>query len=478
VADYFGQRFDSHRVQQAAGITIIFGLGGYLLVVTQGAAILIADLTSLPYGVAVVLAWISYSAFTFFAGSRGVILTDTLMFLLFTVATVLFAYTLLNTFGGVETVIEELTRRQPKPDITAWHGSIGPGTQWPSATDFLIWILIIEVSWALVYAVSPWQASRHLMAKDEHVVLRAAIYACLAVIFLQILIYGAGGIVNLAKPDIEPTERVLLWAAQNLVPEALGALLLAGIVAAALSSASTFLSLIGFSVANDLTRREQPPTLGHTRMLMATVAIVVLALSWLLPPSVFWIMLFIGTVFASSWGPVALMSVWSSRITADAAFWGLLAGLLGNVIPAGLEFAGLFTLPSYLHPALLGAAASTLVVIVISLRGAPSDVERAYRRQIHETPALDRCPAKTRVTLLAPALLVAYGALMPFLLLNYYVLPYQRGKETTINGAINWEATEAWIAFAPAALFIPLGTLACVVIWRRYGAQRPPASRT
>ena len=101
VADYFGQRFDSHRVQQAAGITIIFGLGGYLLVVTQGAAILIADLTSLPYGVAVVLAWISYSAFTFFAGSRGVILTDTLMFLLFTVATVLFAYTLLNAFGGV-----------------------------------------------------------------------------------------------------------------------------------------------------------------------------------------------------------------------------------------------------------------------------------------------------------------------------------------------------------------------------------------
>jgi len=38
VADYFGKRFNSHRVQVAAGITIIFGLGGYLLAVTQGTA--------------------------------------------------------------------------------------------------------------------------------------------------------------------------------------------------------------------------------------------------------------------------------------------------------------------------------------------------------------------------------------------------------------------------------------------------------
>ena len=28
VADFFGQRFNSHRVQQAAGMTIIVGLGG------------------------------------------------------------------------------------------------------------------------------------------------------------------------------------------------------------------------------------------------------------------------------------------------------------------------------------------------------------------------------------------------------------------------------------------------------------------
>ncbi|WP_439108116.1 sodium:solute symporter family transporter, partial [Congregibacter sp.] len=47
VAEFFGQRFASHRVQQISGLTIVLGLGGYLLVVTQGAAILISDLTNI-----------------------------------------------------------------------------------------------------------------------------------------------------------------------------------------------------------------------------------------------------------------------------------------------------------------------------------------------------------------------------------------------------------------------------------------------
>ena len=43
VAAFFGERFDDGGVQRLAGLTIILGLGGYLLVVTQGAALLIAD---------------------------------------------------------------------------------------------------------------------------------------------------------------------------------------------------------------------------------------------------------------------------------------------------------------------------------------------------------------------------------------------------------------------------------------------------
>ena len=339
VADYFGHRFDSRRVQQAAGVTIVLGLGGYLLVVTQGAALLLEDLTGLNYVSAVLVAWCSYTVFTLYAGSRGVIITDTLMFLLFTGATVVFVWFIVDDFGGVTRAVEALARQQDKPGLAAWHGIIGEGTAWPTAFDFLVWFVIIDLSWSIVYAVSPWQSSRHLMARDEHVVLRASIYACFAVIFMQYLVYGAGGVINLAKPDIEPSETVMLWAARHLVPEFLGALLLAGIVAAALSSASTFLSLVGFSVSNDLGARDRVAGLATTRLVMFAVALVVLCLSLTVPANIFWIMIFIGTVFASSWGPVAFMSVWSARITASAAFWGLVTGLIANVVPAALDYA-------------------------------------------------------------------------------------------------------------------------------------------
>ena len=237
----------------------------------------------------------------------------------------------------------------------------------------------------------------------------------------------------------------------------------------ALSSASTFLSLVGFSVSNDLGSRDRAPRLATTRLLMGGVAIVVLALSLTVPANVFWIMLFIGTVFASSWGPVAFMSVWSSRITAAGAFWGLVAGFAGNVVPAALDYAGLIRLPSYLNPALLGAVTSVAAIYLASSRAGPSAREQSFRQRLHMTPAGDRNRRKTLLTLVAPALLVVYGALMPALLLHWYVLPYQRGRGIVgADGAIDWSQAEPWFALGPALLFVPLGLIAAAVIWRRY----------
>ena len=79
VADFFGQRFNSQRVQTAAGLTIILGLAGYLLAVTQGAAYLLTQVVDVDFNIALVVAWASYTAFTMYSGSKGVILTDTIM---------------------------------------------------------------------------------------------------------------------------------------------------------------------------------------------------------------------------------------------------------------------------------------------------------------------------------------------------------------------------------------------------------------
>lgn len=468
VADYFGQRFQSRRLQQFAGFTIILGLGGYLLIVTQGAAILLSDLTGLPYLAALLTAWFGYTLFTMYSGSKGVIITDTLMFLVFMAATVLFVVYIVDSFGGIGTAITELARLEAKPGIASWTGIIGEGTGWPTALDYVIWAVVMDIAWAFVYAVGPWQASRHLMARDEHVVLRAAILACFCVIVLQMLVYGIGGLMNLAKADIIPSETVLIWAAKSMVPELLGAFLLAGIVAAALSSASTFLSLVGFSISNDMGKKPLALTVSTTRKVMLTTSLIVLVCCYFFPPNIFWFMLFIGTVFASSWGPVGIMSVWSKRITKDAAFWGMVTGFFMNVIPAAVDYLGIYHMPEY-YPAVIGTVSSIGVILVLSARGKVSREETSYRLRMHRAPASDIDLEKTRKTLLAPLGLIVYGCAMPFLMLKYYVIPYQTGTgEILPDGSVNWNTPEALITLTVFMLHVPLALMAMKVIWNRY----------
>jgi sodium/pantothenate symporter len=47
-------------------------------------AILLTQVTDFTFTQGLIISWVSYTAFTMYSGSRGVILTDTLMFLLFT----------------------------------------------------------------------------------------------------------------------------------------------------------------------------------------------------------------------------------------------------------------------------------------------------------------------------------------------------------------------------------------------------------
>lgn len=476
VAAFFGERFNSPRVQGVAGVTIILALGGYLLAVTQGAGILLSQLTNITYVQALIIAWLSYTTFTMYSGSRGVILTDTLMFLLFTFASAGAAWFVVSDLGGVSKVMGDLAVLDGKEDLMAWHGIVGPGTEWPTATDYLIWTIAIDASWALVYCVSPWQSSRHLMAKNEHVVLRAAILACLFVGLLQVMVYGLGGIINLGDPNLDPPESATIWASLTMMPGFLGALMLAGIMAAILSSASTFLSLVGFSASNDIgihKKGDEQKTLRFSRLMMLVIGSIALVASLVFPPNIFWLTTFIATVFASSWGPVGLMSIWSKRITEKAAFWGMLSGLVFNVVPKFFEFIGLVTYPSYLNPVIIGTAVSLVVTIVISRQTTVTDIERERLVKLHETPADEISEKRTRWSMIAAGVLIVYGFVMPFLMIRFYVRPFQAARgELLPDGSIDWFTGEAVLALSWFVLYVTLGWFALRVIRGSYSPVR------
>jgi Na+/proline symporter len=438
VAEYFGRRFESQgdRVQVAAGLTIIVGLSAYLLAVTQGASLIISEVMEIPYGTSLFVAWAGYTVFTLYSGSRGVIITDTMMFLLFTVVGFVALYFIIAHVGGWFATIESLAAFPVKPDLISWHGYLGPGSQWHTPIDGLSWAVTLGLSWGLVVAVSPWQSSRYLMAKDEHTVIRSACIAIAAILTLYIaLVFGATAI-NLAKPDIEPPERVMIWAALNLMPTLPGVLLMTGIVAAALSSASTFLSLVSFSASHDIFPHHSKDDRRHLRIsryTMLVVGVVILGLAFFQPPAILWITYFAGTLFASSWGPVAFFSVWTDRVSAAGAFWGIVMGFLGNAVAKLLSVFEIVAFPAFLDPFLIGLALSIAAILIVSARGSATEAERAYRAMIHRTPAGERDETKQIQTLRLSKGLMLTGALTIAVMVVCYALPYAAGRSAAAH---------------------------------------------
>ena len=439
VPAFFRARFNSRRIQMFAGVSIVAGLSAYLLAVTWGMALIITEVTGFSEVAAILLVWISYTLFTLYSGSRGVILTDTVMFLLFSGIIVITCFFIVDAAGGWFTAIESLAVYEAKPGIIAWHGRIGPDVYWQTEWEALIWASILGVAWGIVVAVSPWQTSRYLMARSEHVVLRSACGALIAMLLLYLITNFAAATVNLINPDITPAESTMIWVAMNLLPTVLGAILICGVLAAGLSSASTFLSLVGFSVSHDIlgsgseegtegasANAESRLRLRAARVAMLMVGLTVIGLALLLPRNIYWLTHFAGPLFASSWGVVAFMSIWSGRLTEAGAFWGMAAGFGVNVTMNALSLAGWVQWPVVADPILVGVISSYLVVRAVSHRGAVSVHEAAYREALHTMPPQEKDPAVIQQTLVWPKVMVAMGAMIALALTLFYAMPYQQ----------------------------------------------------
>jgi sodium/pantothenate symporter len=69
-------------------------------------------------------------------------------------------------------------------------------------------------------------------------------------------------------------------------------------------------------------------------------------------------------------------------------------------------------------------------------------------------------------------MLIVYGCVMPLLLINYYVMPYQAGTgELLANGSVDLTTGESILAMMTAPVYIILGLIVGWVVRRRYKPQ-------
>ena len=223
VPEFFGQRFKSTRLQAIAGLTVIIGLGLYLVAVTQGVSLVVADVFGLDFGWALLITWLSFVVFTLIGGSPGVLVTDTIMYIIFTVAGVTGMAYIVAKAGGPLTVVSRLAAFTEKPGILSWHGITGDRAYMGQPGEVLIWAIILGLVWAAVVAISPWQTSRYLMARNENVALQAGFVAMASILVLYVFLAFGGAAINLFSSDISPSETAFIWAARSVLPPFLGA---------------------------------------------------------------------------------------------------------------------------------------------------------------------------------------------------------------------------------------------------------------
>lgn len=426
IPQYFGKRFDSPALKNLATITGTLIMLVYSLSCVQGIGTLMSAVTEVDYNVCVVLVVIVFTLITVFSGAKGVLITDTIMFAVFSVATIVGAVFIAKEVGGWTNAVTEMATYEAIPDILAGSGNLD--YFYPTGTENMIWACGYGVAWMSVLMVAPWQSSRYLMAKNEHAVIRSGVVASVSVFIIEFLMCMAGVFTQKLNPGMESPSQALIWASMNIMPAVLGIIVLSGVLASGISSATTFLSLIGSNIMNDIvTIKNEKRKLLYGRLAIVVVAVVICLLCVFQPPQIFWITYLGATIVACSWLPVALASVWSKRVTKVGAFCGMLVGF---VVSAGMKIytsVADILLPIYFDPFFVGIAAGVIAMVIGSALTKVTDKEKEEREALFVMPEEEKDPKDIKTTKRMVICAIPLGLVVTLLLLFLWVVPYLKG---------------------------------------------------
>jgi len=208
-------------------------------------------------------------------------------------------------------------------------------------------------------------------------------------------------------------------------------LVMAGIMAAGLSSASTFLSVIGFSITSDIVKinfKTEKEQLRFSKMVMLVVGVISLLLAYMGLGGIRIVSWFASTIIAASWAVPGIGSVISKKLSATGARWSMIAGFLGFMIPKclvgfiGGVFSSVFT--NFLDPFFVGLYLSLLFAIIGSKLCPVSSDEVTYREKLMILPKEERVLSEYKRDYVYGYILILVGILTTVILLFGWALPY------------------------------------------------------
>ena len=371
--DFFNQRF-GRSVQIVAALIVVIAMTFYMVPQLTASGLIGSYVLGVDYVTAVILVGVGFTVYAALGGMWAITYTDLIQGAVILIGIFVLAGVILIDFNGFGALFSAALEMTPS------FGEIN--LPWMSYFGLFLAFLWFGI-------VSPSAVMRNFASRDARTARHSALWACLLYlsIFLAGFIVAAAGASLGVAETLDNRDMIIIVAIEQYLPSILGGLMLAGLLAAIMSSADAMLLAISAGIAYDIYKEhinkqasERFVTLiGLITMFVASGVGILIAIE---PPQLIAVMVgWVGGFLLSAFGFPIVLGIWWKRANKAGALSGMIAGAVTFLILVTTEI-----LPTNAE-AIVAAPISLLIMIVVSLMTAPPPEEIQHQVDVYHKEA-------------------------------------------------------------------------------------------
>ena len=386
IPDFFSNRFgDKNRILMSiSAIMILIFFVPYTASGFAACGKLFNSLFNVPYVAAMIVSAIVIVAYTAIGGFLAASTTDLMQSILMTCALVAVLLFGVVTAGGVGAVIDNAQQLPGFLDLFQKHVA-----ETNSSTSYSFFSILSNLAWGLGYFGMPHILLRFMAIRSEHAMKTSRRIATVWVV-ITLTIAIVIGIVGLAAiPGLKDSETIFIELAKllgnhSIISALFAGMIVAGILAATMSTADSQLLAASSSIAQNFfkglvyKKASNKQVMWVARGTVIAIAVIGAFIASNPNSSVFGIVSFAWAGFGATFGPLVLFALFWKRTTLVGAVSGIVSGGIVVffwhflVIPYGVSN-GINLLTIYeLLPAFLVSCAAIVIGSLLSKK--PSDI--------------------------------------------------------------------------------------------------------
>ncbi|MCH2557551.1 MAG: sodium:solute symporter family protein [Alcanivorax sp.] len=269
-SEMLGHRYGDKKVSMAVAISSCIFLIPYAAVQLAGVGYLLQGATegAIPFTTGVVLATVVAIFFSYIAGIRSVMWTDSLQAIMMIIASTLVAWLVIQGLGGFHALFDTLAEEKPQSLVV-------PG---PGLFSFVTF-LGLTIPW-FFFSLSNPQVSQRLFMPSSLSAMRRMLMGFLVFGLIYTLVSVLWGFSALAAyPDLAQADlaTATLLGSEH-VPPVLGAIVLIGIMAAAISTIDSIMLTLSSMLARDVYANMKDGRDDGKQLLLGKIVIPIIAI--------------------------------------------------------------------------------------------------------------------------------------------------------------------------------------------------------